>query len=147
MKLYFIAALLIVSVGNKCYAQSEQKLQNEILKEERLHPLKHLGVYNVTVEQNKVITQHPDFFHHTEYRVDGWNVSGYVRSNASFAAYKDVVILVVFYSPTYTVLGTTTYTLYSFFRPRSNTPFKIKVYPPDGATIATPSVQGATAVN
>lgn len=142
-KLLFVLTLITA----KCKAQSTAKLENEILKEERLHPTRHLGAYNVTTTQNKIITQHPDFFHHTEYRVDGWNVSGFIKSNASFAAYKDVVLVVVFYSPTYTILGTTNVTLYNFFRPRSTTPFKIKVYPLDAATIASPSVESATPVN
>lgn len=59
-------------------------------------------------------------------------VEGKVKSTASVAKYKDLVISVIFYTKTNTYLGSEDFVLYEFINPGSEVDFKIKTNAPNG---------------
>lgn len=58
-------------------------------------------------------------------------VHGKVKSSATVATYKDIVIRVTYYSETRTVLGTEDYVLYKFVPPHSTVDFEWTLKRPD----------------
>lgn len=58
-------------------------------------------------------------------------VHGKVKSSATVATYKDVVIRVTYYSETKTVLGTEDYVLYKFVPPHQTVEFEWTLKRPD----------------
>jgi len=95
-----------------------QILRENLLKKEQSSPTTYLRGSG-TLQEN--ITQQPDLFHHTE--KDGYIIRGYVRNNATLARYKDVVILINYYTKTRTLLGSKEFFIPDYFNPRSTTNF------------------------
>jgi hypothetical protein len=54
-------------------------------------------------------------------------IRGDIRNDATVAEYKDVVLLITYYSKTKSVLGTNEYTLYEEYKPSSVTPFRLNI--------------------
>ena len=74
-------------------------------------------------------------------------VEGIVKSNASVAKYKDLVITVIFYTKTDTYLGSEDFILYEFINPGSELEFKIKTSAPEGSEKIGLEVKEAVSVN
>jgi hypothetical protein len=72
------------------------------------------------------------------YRENFWGdlmkVHGTVENKATVANYKDVVIVITFYSATETVLDRKKYTIYDYFPAHSTKPFDLKVARPNACT-------------
>ena len=81
------------------------------------------------------------------YQTDGQIITGFVRSKASVARFKDAVVRVTFYSETQALLQSVDTTLYKYFTPRMTVPFEMKVYPPPQMKSFTMQVISATPLN
>jgi hypothetical protein len=110
-------------------AKTEQQLRQELRTQEEAAPTINLSVSG-SMQENQVLIQKPDFFHHSIYKQDGYIIHGVIRSKASIARFKDVVVQITFYSETQTNLGSNNYIIYKYFEPNTETPFDLKVYPP-----------------
>lgn len=56
-----------------------------------------------------------------------WVLEGKIVNSATIATYKDVVLVINFYSKTETVLGSERRILYEYYTPRQKKDFKIKI--------------------
>lgn len=74
-------------------------------------------------------------------------VEGIVKSNASVAKYKDLVLTVNFYTKTDTYLRSEDFILYEFINPGSELEFKIKTSAPEGSEKIGLEVKEAISAN
>lgn len=109
--------------------KTAQELRNELREQEEASPNQQLSATG-TIEENKILIQKPDFFHHSVYRTEGYIIHGIIHSKASIARFKDIVIKVIFYSETQTDLGSRNYIVYKYIEPNTETNFDLNVYPP-----------------
>ncbi|KAF5067045.1 hypothetical protein DSECCO2_257690 [anaerobic digester metagenome] len=144
---YFILFLLIVnlffvsSCGNQ--QKSPEQLRMELAIQEKSQPLFYLSTDELTMKQNLV--KESSFFSDAEY--DGWIVEGVIKSTATIAKFKDIVITVQLYSQTETLLEEKEFIIYEFFEPNSTKPFKVKLYPTEVCKRFNVFVKSATAVD
>jgi hypothetical protein len=141
MKLYLITALLIISIGNKSYAQSPEKLRVELQKDESHHPATYLKAINTKCEN--VVTQKQDLFHQQKIDKNRWNITGQIINYAAIASFKDVVLTVSFYTQTNTFLGSADFTIYQYLNPKGTIPFQIITNGPDAIGSYNVSVKSA----
>ena len=139
VSILLIFLFLVVCIKN--FAQQSNNISSnnkEIskIKDKLLQKEISLGVKNLiitgTMSENKVKTHSADFFHHTEYKSDGYLIKGLIKNNATLAVFKDAVISVNFYSPTSSKMNTKTFTIYQFYKPQSSVQFEYKIEPPEG---------------
>ena len=74
-------------------------------------------------------------------------VEGKVKSSASVAKYKDLVLSVIFYTKTDTYLGSEDFVLYEFINPGTEVDFKIKTNAPNGTDQIGLEVKEAVSVD
>ncbi|MDP4150804.1 MAG: hypothetical protein Q8927_18350 [Bacteroidota bacterium] len=110
-------------------AKTTQELREELASQEAADPTLQL-VASGTIEENRVLIQKPDFFHHSVYQTDGYIIHGVIRNKATIARFKDANVRINFYTETQTDLGGQNYIVYKYFNPNSEAAFDIKVYPP-----------------
>jgi hypothetical protein len=109
--------------------KSTQELRRELIEQEEALPGVQLSITG-TIEENRILVQKPDFFHHSVYKTDGYIIHGVIHNKASLARFKDAVVQVTFYTETQTDLGSTNYVVYKYLEPNTETPFDLNVYPP-----------------
>ncbi|OQP57208.1 hypothetical protein A3860_11655 [Niastella vici] len=121
------------------------ELRHELLESEAADPA---GMLSITgnMQENKIQTQKPDFFHHSQYATDGYIIKGLIRSKASVATLKDAVVQITFLTETNTELATTDSRVYKYFPPNEATSFELKVYPPENTKNFEMRVVSAMAV-
>lgn len=73
-------------------------------------------------------------------------IEGNIKSSATVAKFKDVVLAVNFFTKTDTHLGTQKYVVYEFINPGGLTHFKIKMDAPAGTDKLSVDVESAKAV-
>ena len=116
-----------ISSNNKEISKIKDKLRQKEIS---------LGIKNLiitgTMSENKVKTHSADFFHHTEYKSDGYLIKGFIKNNATLAVFKDAVVTVNFLSTTSSIMNTKTFTIYQFYAPHSSVQFEYKIDPPEG---------------
>lgn len=64
-------------------------------------------------------------------KIDGQIISGMIRSKATVATYKDVVVKMTYYSKTKTEIGTQNFVIYEEYPPNSEKKFSYKIGIPD----------------
>jgi hypothetical protein len=99
------------------------------------------------MQENKILIQKPDLFHHSKYAIDGYNINGIIRNKASIVTFKDAIVRVTFYTETRTELGYKDYPVYKYLPPREETPFELKVYPPENTKNFDLEIRNAAANN
>jgi len=124
--------------------QEEQKtpqdIRNELLIKEQQSPINYLSIVDGRLEENKLLSRSPDFFHHSEYRIEGYYLKGSIKNIATIASFKDLVLSISFFTPSNTLMEEKKVTIYKIFKPHSLTPiyvpndvaFNIKLDPPNG---------------
>lgn len=125
--------------------KTAEELRMELLLREQMAPTEYLSV-DAKIHENKILVQKPDLFHHSKYETDGWIITGDIKNSATLAKYKDPSLIVTYYSQTETEIDKKQFVLYEFLKPNSNTPFEIKVYPPQAMVNFNIQISDATAV-
>jgi len=121
------------------------ELRRELSESEAADPTGMLSIAG-NMQENKIQTQKPDFFHHSKYATDGYIINGVIRSKSSIASFKDAVVQITFLTETNTELSTTDFRVYKYFPPNEATPFELKVYPPENTKNFEMRIVSATAV-
>ena len=122
------------------------ELRRELAETEASNPA---GMLSVTgnLQENKILIQKPDLFHHSKYATDGYLINGIITNKASIATFKDAVVRVTFFTDTNTELATKDCSVYKYFSPHEATSFELKVYPPENTKNFNLQVISAIAVN
>jgi hypothetical protein len=110
--------------------KSPEELKMDLITQEEAAPLTYLKV-DGTMSNDEVQTRSEGLFHAAEYSPDGNTIHGTIVNSATLAKFKDVKIIVTYYSQTDTPISTEEKIFYEFYTPNSNTPFELKVYPPE----------------
>jgi hypothetical protein len=121
------------------------ELRRELAETEASDPAGMLLISG-TMQENKILVQKPDFFHHSKYATDGYFISGMIRNKASIAPFKDAIVRVTFYTETRTELDHKDYPVYKYFLAHQVTPVELKVYPPENTKDFNLEVINAQAV-
>jgi hypothetical protein len=124
--------------------KTTEELRMELAQQEAANPIAQL-VASGTIEENKVLIQKPDFFHHSIYQTQGYIIHGIIRNKATLAQFKDATVQINFYTETQTDLGGNNFVVYKYFNPNSETSFDIKVNPPPVMRTFSIQVIGAMA--
>ena len=148
-KLYLI--LPIFCLLNACDSgQQRVKTPEELRIELKNHELassseylKDEGVY-LSPQRKKI--RNGGLFRNPEFADDGALIHGSIINSATLARYKDVEVIVGFYSQTETLIEQKTYVLYEYFEPNSNKQFSFKVYPPQEYANFSFQIVGATGI-
>lgn len=116
--------------GPPAHQKTAAELRRELAETEASDPT---GMLLVTgqMQENKILVQKPDLFHHSKYASDGYLVNGFIRNKASIAKFKDAIVRITFYTETRTELDHKDCPVYKYFLPNETTPFELKVYPPE----------------
>jgi hypothetical protein len=129
-----------LSIGDSLREKTPEELREELRKQEMTSPTEYMKLEGVTMKRNLV--REAGFFRNAEY--DGSLVEGSIKNNASIARFKDVIIVVDFYSKTETQIGQKEFVLYEYYEPNSNENFSLKVYPPAEMGTYRVSIKNAT---
>ncbi len=105
---------------------SPEKLRANLIEKEKQNPTEYLKTSNETIQQN--ITQQPSLFQHT--KTDGYWVRGNIKNSATLATFKDIVILVSYFTETNTHISDEEFTIISYSKPQSSIPFEHLSHPP-----------------
>lgn len=137
LSLIIISSLTILSCGNSLstdYAQSQPTYEETKLsleETEKRFPLQFLST-NGTYRKNLI---------------GEWVLEGTISNSASVVTYKDVVITIMYFSKTKTLIGKENKIIYEFFKPGTTKKFKIKVGGFSGTESIGWEVGNATATN
>lgn len=112
---------------------------------EEENPTSFLGV-ETTMFENKILTRRPSLFNHSEYKTDGYIISGHLTSRTTIVAYKNIELEISFYTEAGTTIREQKEVLYETIGPNSSREFKIHVYPPITTPYANVSVISATPI-
>ena len=115
-----------LSIGDSSREKTPEELREELRKQEMNSPSEYIKLEGVTMKKNLV--REAGWFRNAEY--DGSVVEGSIKNTASIARFKDVIIVVEFYSKTETQIGQKEFVLYEYYEPNSNENFRLVVYPP-----------------
>jgi|LauGreDrversion4_2_1035121.scaffolds.fasta_scaffold252270_1 hypothetical protein len=126
--------------GESSRVKTPEELREELRKQEMNSPSQYVQLEGVTMKRNLV--REAGWFRSAEY--DGSVVEGSIKNTASIARFKDVVIVVEFYSKTETQIGQKEFVLYEYYEPNSNKNFRLKVYPPSEMGSYHVSIKNAT---
>ncbi len=126
--------------------KTPEELKMELKVQEQNSPTQYL-TSTATMSENKVKTRDAGVFHDAEYSADGNNIEGTIKSSATVARFKDVVLTVTFMSETETVIEEKDYVFYEFYEPNSTKPFSLHVYPTAATKKFNVTVKNATAVD
>jgi hypothetical protein len=121
------------------------ELRRELAQTEAADPASMLLVRG-TMQENKILIQKPDLFHHSKYATDGYIIMGLVQNKASIAQFKDAIVRVTFYTETRTELDRKDYPVYKYFLPHQASSFELKVYPPENTKDFNLEIINATAI-
>ena len=130
------ATLLMTSCGNSGTSeqaqipQSPEELKAELVAQEYAEPLTYLSV-DGTMRADEIQTKEEGLFHKAEYSADGNTIHGTIKNTATIAKFKDIVLTVTYYSQTETAIESKDFVIYEYYGPNSETPFELKVYPPE----------------
>lgn len=142
----FFLFLFSISCNNIPKIKTAEELKQELLTKETSTPLLYLSV-DANMNENKVVVQKGNFFHHSKLGTDGWIINGVIKNTASLAKFKDVVVEVTFYTQTKTAIEAKDFIIYKYFDPHSSVPFELKVFPPDTMNSFGITIKKATSVN
>ncbi|AEV97812.1 hypothetical protein A4D02_15800 [Niastella koreensis] len=127
------------------HPKTAEELRQELAETEAADPAGMLLISG-TMQENKILIQKPDLFHHSKYATDGYMISGIIRNKASIAPFKDAIVRVTFYTETRTELDHKDYPVYKYVLAQQVTPFELKVYPPESTKDFNMEVVSATAI-
>jgi hypothetical protein len=140
-------ALFFYSCGSVTERQkTPEELKMELLLQENNSPLTYLEA-DATMHEDQVQTRRAGLFHDAEYSPDGNTITVTIKSTATIAKFKDVILAVTYYSQTDTPIETQNFTVYEFFKPNSSIRTQLKVYPPQAMKKFGIEIKGATPVN
>lgn len=121
-----LAFLLVISCKeNREKTPDELKLELQML--ENNNPLQYLELIQTTIQRNKI--KEAGLFSSAKY--DGYLITGKVKNSATLAKFKDLKLMVEFYSQTKTVIESKSYVKYEYFEPNTTKEFTLKVDPPE----------------
>lgn len=126
--------------------KSTEELKMDLVTQEEAAPLTYL-IVDGTMSADEVQTRSEGLFHAAEYSPDGNTIHGTIINSATLAKFKDVKILVTYYSQTDTPISTEEKIFYEFYAPNSTTVFELKVYPPTDMAKFGIEVKSATPTN
>lgn len=107
--------------------ETAAKLQSQELN----HPLQYLTT-DVIVKANLLLTKKETPFNDAQYKNDGYLIEGTIKNNADLANFKNVVFRINFYSADQKKIGSKDYVINKHYKPHTNNPLSLKVYPPEG---------------
>jgi hypothetical protein len=110
-----------------CKEKTPTELKMELQLLEHNSPLQYLELVETTIQRNKI--KDAGLFSSAKY--DGFLINGKVKNNATFAKFKDLKLMVEFYSQTKSIIESKSYVKYEYFEPNSIKEFTLKVYPPE----------------
>lgn len=125
--------------------KTPEELKMDLVTQEEAAPLTYLTV-DGTMRADEVQTRSEGLFHSAEYSPDGNTIHGTIVNSATLAKFKDVKILITYYSQTDTPINTEEKIFYEFYTPNSTTAFELKVYPPSDMAKFGMEVKSATPV-
>ena len=128
------------------HEKTPEELRQELHEKEKVSPLTYLKIEDAKMEVNKVKTRDEGLFNNAEYSDDGWNISANIKSTATMAKFKDVVVKVSYFSETGTLLSSEDFIQYEFYEPNSVTPIFLKVYPPESFNKFNVEIKSATGI-
>ena len=129
-----------LGIGESTREKTPEELREELRKQEMNSPIEYIKLEGVTMKRNLV--REAGWFRSAEY--DGSVVEGSIKNTASIARFKDVVIVVEFYSKTETQIGKKEFVLYEYYEANSTESFRLKVDPPAEMGSYHVSVKNAT---
>ena len=141
-----ILSILFASCGSSETPKTAEELKAELLSQEKTQPLNYLTV-DATMKEGEVKVRDAGLFHDAEYAKDGNIITGTIKNSATMAKFKDVVLTVTFYSQTETAIESRDFTVYEFYNPNTETPFELKVYPPETIAKFGVDIKDATAAD
>ncbi len=131
IKIILINVLLLVFLSVISCKENREKTPEELKMElqalENNNPLQYLELVETTIQRNKI--KDAGLFSSAKY--DGYLIKGKVKNSATLAKFKDLKLMVEFYSQTKTVIESKSYVKYEYFAPNTTKEFTLKVDPPE----------------
>jgi hypothetical protein len=126
INVFVLTFLSIISCKeNREKTPDELKMELQMLEENT--PLQYLELVQTTIQRNKI--KEAGLFSSAKY--DGYLITGKVKNSATLAKFKDLKLMVEFYSQTKTIIESKSYVKYEYFKPNTTKEFTLKVYPPE----------------
>lgn len=106
--------------------KTPEQIKQELIEAESAEsPWMHFKITNFNMYPNKIAEE--TWFSDAEY--DGYIVEGTIKNTSTAIKYKDVAVVVTTLSQTETALEVFRHTVYEYFNPNVDVPFRIKVKP------------------
>jgi predicted component of type VI protein secretion system len=118
--------VIIIGCNDNYRKKTPSELKIELQIQENENPMQYMKLENVLMSKNKI--KDAGLFSSAKY--DGYLITGQASNTATMAKYKDLQIIVEFYSKTKTTIDNKTYVLYEFYQPSSTKEFSIKIDAP-----------------
>lgn len=125
--------------------KTAEELRAELRNTELLEPLRYLRLDSTRMEANRVKVK-DNWIRADEYATRGYYMSGVVKNTATLAKYKDVKIVVDFYSKTQTLISSSELVMYEFYEPGSRKSFKQLMKTPEDVETYRMNIEAASAV-
>ncbi len=154
--MFVVSSILITSCNNSgsgSVAELESQmelpktpaqLKEELASQEKIAPLDYITV-DGTMKADEIQTRAEGLFRNAEYSPDGNTIYGTIKNSATIAKFKDVVVVITYYSQTDTKIKSEEKVYYEFYPPNSSTTFELKVYPPEEMAKFGLEIKSATA--
>lgn len=126
--------------------KTPEQLKQELIMQEQAAPLDYITV-DGTMQADEVQTRTEGLFHNAEYSPDGNTIHGKIKNTATLAKFKDVVVVVTYYSQTDTEISSEEKVYYEFYPANTETTFELKVYPPQDMAKFGLKIKSATAAD
>ena len=122
--------ILIVFAAGSCNTNSYENAKDKIEQKERVNYKKFLSINSKSWIN----------------LIDETVIEGDIKSTATVAKYKDISLVINFYSKTDTKVGSETRVIYEFLNPGQSLHFKEKMYAPNGTKKLNVSIKHAKVV-
>lgn len=123
----FVLALLSIISCKEVREKTPEELKMELQMLENNNPLQYLELLGTTIQINKI--KNAGLFSSAKY--DGYLIKGNVKNSATLAKFKDLKVMVEFYSQTKTVIESKSFVIYEYYQTNTTKEFTLKVNPPE----------------
>ena len=126
--------------------KTPEQLKQELILQEQAAPLDYITV-DGTMNADRIQTRSEGLFHDAAYEADWNTIYGTIKNSATLAKFKDVVVVVTYYSQTDTEISSEEKVYYEFYPANTETPFELKVYLPQEMAKFGLKIKSATATD
>ncbi len=122
-----VLTICLTNCSGNLRPKTAEELKAELKLKESSTPQSYLWAQNVTLQEQRKEVRAGGLFRDPEYAPDGAIIQGDIVNKASIARFKDLTVIVSFYSQTQTLIDKQSYIIYEYYEPNTTKHFSMKI--------------------